>query len=162
MAAAGERTMIRLIESSSAQLRLQEARAFVATHAARGDVWLVGASRGAVDDLARGIAAQAGATVGLHRFSLTQLALHLAGPVLAAQGLAPVTYLGSEAVAARATFDADREAALRYFAPVAKTPGFPRALARTLQELRLAQVDAGRLRAHRLPLGGGDLALLLE
>ena len=135
--------MIRLIESSSAQLRLQEARAFVETHAARGDVWLVGASRGAVDDLARSIAAAAGATIGLHRFSLTQLAARLAAPILAAQGLAPVTYLGSEAVAARATFDAQRDAALQYFAPVAKTPGFPRALARTLQELRLAEVGAG-------------------
>ena len=137
--------MIRLIESSSAQLRLQEARAFVETHAALGDVWLVGASRGAVDDLARSIAAAAGATIGLHRFSLTQLAARLAAPILAAQGLAPVTYLGSEAVAARATFDAQRDAALQYFAPVAKTPGFPRALARTLQELRLAEVGAGRL-----------------
>jgi ATP-dependent helicase/nuclease subunit B len=160
MVAVESALMIRLIESSSAQLRLREARAFVETHAARGDVWLVGASRGAVDDLARAIAVAAGATIGLHRFSLTQLAARLAAPVLAAQGLAPVTYLGSEAVAARATFDADREAALRYFAPVAKTPGFPRALARTLQELRLAQVDAGRLK--RLPLGGADLALLLE
>jgi ATP-dependent helicase/nuclease subunit B len=152
--------MIRLIESSSAQLRLQEARAFVQTHAARGDVWLIGASRGAVDDLARGIAAAAGATIGLHRFSLTQLAARLAAPVLAAQGLAPVTYLGSEAVAARATFDAQRDAALNYFAPVAKTPGFPRALARTLQELRLAEVGPDRLGS--LPLGGGDLAALIE
>src|SRR5260221_13571446 len=88
MAAAGERTMIRLIESSSAQLRLQEARAFVATHAARGDVWLVGASRGAVDDLARGIAAQAGGPVRPHRFSPTPLAPPPAGPVLAGPGLA--------------------------------------------------------------------------
>jgi ATP-dependent helicase/nuclease subunit B len=152
--------MTRLIESSSAQLRLQHARAFVETHAARGDVWLVGASRGAVDDLARSIAAQSGATIGLHRFSLTQLAVRLATPILAEQGLAPVTYLGSEAVAARATFDAQRDAALRYFAPVARTPGFPRALARTLQELRLAQVHAGRLES--LPLGGPDLAVLLE
>jgi ATP-dependent helicase/nuclease subunit B len=152
--------MIRLIESSSAQLRLHEARAFVETHAARGDVWLVGASRGAVDDLARAIAAKAGATIGLHRFSLTQLAARLAAPVLASQGLAPVTYLGSEAVAARATFDAQRDAALSYFAPVAKTPGFPRALARTLQELRLAEVGPARLGS--LPLGGADLAALLE
>ena len=101
---------------SSAQLRLRAARAFVETHAARGDVWLVGASRGAVDDLARAIAASSGATIGLHRFSLTQLALHLAGPVLASQGLAPVTYLGSEAVAARATFDAQKDEALRSLA----------------------------------------------
>jgi ATP-dependent helicase/nuclease subunit B len=154
--------MIRLIESPSAQLRLREARAFVETHAARGDVWLVGASRGAVDDLARAIAAASGATIGLHRFSLTQLAARLAAPVLAAQGLAPVTYLGSEAVAARATFEAQRDGALEYFAPVAKTPGFPRALARTLQELRLAEVNADRIRAKAPELGGPDLAVLLE
>ena len=149
----------RLIESSSAQLRLHEARVFVEAQAARGDVWLVGASRGAVDDLARSIAAAAGATIGLHRFSLPQLAARLAAPILAAQGLAPMTYLGSEAVAARATFEAQRDAELLYFAPVAKTPGFSRALARTLQELRLAEVRADRLES--LPLGGGDLAVLL-
>src|SRR5258706_5002816 len=143
--AVGRPPMIRLIESSSAQLRLQEARAFVEAHAALGDVWLVGASRGAVDDLARAIAASSGATIGLHRFSLTQLAARLAAPVLAVQGLAPVTYLGSEAVAARATFDAQRDGALSYFAPVARTPGLPRALARTLQELRLAQVRPDRV-----------------
>lgn len=151
--------MVRLIESSSAQLRLDAARAFVEAHARDGDVWLVGASRGSVDDLARTIASRTGATIGLHRFSLTQLAARLAAPALADQGLAPVTYLGSEAVAARATFEAHRDGALQYFAPVAKTPGFPRALARTLQELRLAQVTADRLEA--LPLGGGDLSELL-
>src|SRR5207247_10872899 len=110
--------------------------------------------------LARAIAASSGASIGLHRFSLTQLAARLAAPILAAQGLAPVTYLGSEAVAARATFEAQRDAALEYFAPVAKTPGFSRALARTLQELRLADVGPDRLAG--LPLGGGDLAALLD
>jgi len=152
--------MIRLIESSSAQLRLQDARAFVERHAADGDVALVGASRGAVDDLARSIAATKGATIGIHRFSLTQLAARLAAPVLAAQGLAPVTALASEAVAARATFEARRVSALRYFEPVASTPGFPRALARTLQELRLAHVEGARL--DGLPLGGADLSVLLD
>ena len=153
--------MIRLIESSSAQLRLQEARAFVETHAARGDVWLVGASRGAVDDLRaidRGRGRRDDRPASLQpdparrasrrrRFSRRR-------------GWRPSTYLGSEAVAARATFDAQRDAALHYFAPVAQTPGFPRALARTLQELRLAEVDADRLES--LPLGGPDLAALLE
>jgi CRISPR/Cas system-associated exonuclease Cas4 (RecB family) len=151
---------VRLIESSSAPLRLHEARAFAQAHAAHGDVWIVGASRGAADDLARTIALASGATIGVHRYSLTQLALQMAGPILSVQGLAPVTYLGSEAVAARTTFDAHREGALRYFAPVARTPGFPRALARTLQELRLAQVSSDRLKA--LPLGGADLADLLD
>src|SRR5262245_60909752 len=150
---------IRLIESSSAQLRLDEARRFVETHA-HADVWIVGATRGAVDDLARAIAAQKGAAIGLHRFSLPQLAARLAAPVLAAEERAPATYLGTEAVAARATFDALNDGALTYFAPVARTPGFPRALARTVQELRLAAVNPGALEA--LPLGGRDLAALLE
>jgi len=151
---------VRLVESSAAQLRLAEARAFVRAQAARGDVLVVGASRGAADDLARAVAIESGATIGLHRFSVSQLAARLAAPVLASRELAPSPYLASEAVAARATFDATREDALRYFLPVVHTPGFPRALARTLQELRLADVSASALNA--LPLGGQDLAALLE
>jgi ATP-dependent helicase/nuclease subunit B len=153
-------THVRLIESSSAQLRLDEARAFVQREAAYGDVWVVAASRGAADDLARTIAVGAGATMGLHRFSVTQLALRLAAPVLVAMERAPATFLGSEAVAARATFDAVNDEGLTYFAPVARTPGFPRALARTVYELRFAGIEPDALAA--LPLGGRDLAALLN
>ncbi len=153
-------TNVRLVESSAAQQRLDEARAFVERALPSGEVLLVGASRGSVDDLARSIASGARATVGLHRFSFTQVAVRLAGPVLAAGERAPVTWLASEAVAARAAFEADRDGALEYFAPVARTPGFAPALARTLQELRLAQVPGDALAA--LPLGGRDLATLLD
>jgi hypothetical protein len=67
--------------------------------------------------------------------------------------------LGAEAVAARAVFTAIRGGSLRYFQPVAASPGFPRALARTLQELRLAGLDAETVRgAHP---GHADLADLL-
>ena len=152
--------MTRLVESSSAHLRLEAARAFAREHATRGDVWLVGASRGAADDLARSIAVETGASIGLHRFSLGQLAARLAAPVLAEEDRAPATYLGSEAVAARATFDALRDDELSYFAPVAHTPGFPRALARTVQELRLAAVEPAAL--GRLSFGGRDLAALMQ
>ena len=151
---------IRLVESSAAELRLAEARAFVRAHAADGDVLLVGASRGAVDDLARSIALTTGATLGIHRLSVTQLAARLAAPLRAAEGRAPATSLASEAAAARAAFDAGRDRALTYFEPVAHMPGFPLALARTLQELRLAGVPAESLGA--LPLGGADLAILLQ
>lgn len=154
-------TTIRVVESAAAGARLAEARAFAAACGARGDdVLLVGATRGAVDDLARSIAVGAGASLGLHRFSVTQLAARLAAPALAARGTAPSTPLGSEAVAARAVFEAGRDGGLSYFEPVANTPGFPRALARTIQELRLAGVTAAALGA--LPLGGRDLAALLE
>ena len=102
---------------------------------------IVGASRGAADDLARGWSRKArGGALGLHRFSFTQLAAHLAAPVLAARGAVPVTRIGTEAVAARAAFEAAHDGELSYFAPVAATPGFPRALARTLNELALARV----------------------
>src|SRR6185369_4455173 len=117
MAAAEGANMTRLIESSSAQLRIQAARAFVQTHAAGGEVWVVAATREAADDLSRTIAAAAGATLGVHRFSLGQLAARLAAPVLVEHERAPATYLGSEAVAARATFDTLRAGELTYFAP---------------------------------------------
>jgi CRISPR/Cas system-associated exonuclease Cas4 (RecB family) len=151
---------ILLVESAAADLRLASARRFVGRHAPRGDVLIIGASRGAADDFARTVAAHGGATIGLHRFSLTQLAARIAAPILAADGVAPSSPLGREAVAARAAFDARTDGALRYFAPVASTPGFSRALARTLGELRLAGIGAEPLRA--LPLGGADLAELLE
>lgn len=152
---------IRVVESSATEQRLAEARAFIAARSAGGDdLLLVGASRGAVDDLARSVAAETGATLGLHRFSVTQLAARLAAPALAGQGLAPSTALGSEAVAARAVFEAGRDDGLAYFTPVSRTPGFPRALTRTIQELRLAGVTAEAV--GRLPLGGRDLATLLD
>jgi CRISPR/Cas system-associated exonuclease Cas4 (RecB family) len=150
---------LRIVESSEAALRLATAHEWLLTHADRGAV-IVGASRGAADDLARAVAQARGGALGLHRFSFTQLAAHLAAPVLASRGTVPVTRVGSEAVAARATFEARHEGELQYFAPVASTPGFPRALARTLNEIALARVDADALR--RLPLGGADLAALLE
>ena len=152
--------MIRVVESASNELRLAEARAFIRSELGKGDLLLVAASRGAADDLARSIAIEAGATLGLHRFSLTQLAARLAAPILAVDRRSPATHLGSEAVAARAAFESVRNDALTYFGPVAATPGFPRALARTLQELRLAHVSSADLAG--LPLGGADLSLLLD
>jgi CRISPR/Cas system-associated exonuclease Cas4 (RecB family) len=151
---------LRIIEGSDAAQRLSEARAWVSARSDRPGVLIVSASRGAADDLARSVAAAGGGAIGLHRFSITQLAAHVAASVLAARGIAPASFIGGEAVAARATFEASRAEELGYFGPVARTPGFPRALARTLHELMLARVGAAELAG--LPLGGSDLAHLLE
>jgi CRISPR/Cas system-associated exonuclease Cas4 (RecB family) len=151
---------LRIYVSSLAADRLAAARDLLLSRAPNTQAVLVGPTRGAADDLARDVASRLPATIGLHRFSLTQLAARNAIVALASAGQTPSTWLGAEAVAARAAFTATRERALSYFAPVASTPGFPRALARTLQELRLAGVDARRLlHASR---GGADLANLLE
>jgi ATP-dependent helicase/nuclease subunit B len=150
----------RIYISSLAADRLSVARDLLRARAPIIPTLVIGASRGAADDLARDVAAGQPATFGLQRVSLTQLAARSAIVALASEGHTPSTWLGAEAVAARAAFDAMRQHSLTYFAPVASTPGFPRALARTLQELRLAGVDARQLlRASR---GGSDLADLLE
>jgi ATP-dependent helicase/nuclease subunit B len=150
---------LRIIESPQASARLREAQRWLAARTDRGAL-IVSASRGAADDLARAVALSRGATAGLHRFSFAQLAARLAAPILAARGIAPATLIGSEAVAARATFDARQDEGLTYFGAVAGTPGFPRALARTLHDLAMAGVEPPALRD--LPLGGPDLARLLQ
>jgi CRISPR/Cas system-associated exonuclease Cas4 (RecB family) len=151
---------LRVVVSSSAEERLSRAREFVRAVTPGTRVMLVGASRGAADDLARDVAASVPATFGIQRLSLTQLAARGAMLTLASHGVAPSSWLGAEAVAARAVFDARHAASLVYFEPVASTPGFPRALARTVQELRQARVDPGSIGG--LPLAGRDLADLLQ
>jgi len=140
--------------------RLARAREAVRGCPPGSRVLIVGASRGAADDLARSAAAGVPATFGIQRLSFTQTAARRALLALAADHRTPSTPLGAEAVSTRAVFDAVQAPALRYFAPVAKMPGLPRALARTLQELRLAGIGAGALAAR--PQAGADLAWLLE
>jgi CRISPR/Cas system-associated exonuclease Cas4 (RecB family) len=151
---------LRVCVSASAADRLASAHDVVRGCAPGTRVLIVGASRGAADDLARRVAATVPATFGLQRLSLTQLAAKTAIFTLASDGLTSSTWLGTEAVAARVAFDATKEGSLAYFGAVSSTPGFPRALARTLQELRLAGVHASQLTG--LPLAGPDLADLLE
>src|SRR5688500_6187890 len=106
---------VRIVESSAANARLDAARDFVRSRMGARDILTAGASRAAADALATSLAAVTTATIGIHRSSLTDLAARLAAPVLAANRLAPATSLGSEAVAARAAFDARQSGALQYF-----------------------------------------------
>jgi ATP-dependent helicase/nuclease subunit B len=151
---------VHIVVSDFAAARLEAARQFVLAVPPASEVLIVSASRGAADDFARLVARGRGATFGLYRFSLTQLAARLAAPLLARRRVSATTALGVEAVSARALFDADREGTLLYFAPVAGMPGFPRALARSLEALAVAGVAPRALRA--LPEAGGDLADLFD
>ena len=151
---------LRVCISAAAADRLVVARGHLIANPAGTRILIVGASRGAADDFARDAARGRPATFGIQRLSLTQLAARSAMMPLAAAGLAPSTRLGAEAVAARAVFDATNARSLAYFTPVADTPGFPRAVARTMHELRLTGVDGMVLSG--LPLAGKDLAGLLD
>jgi len=135
----------RIFEAASSAARLEAAAKFLRQFPADYPITIVAATRGAADDFARSIASERGATLGVTRLSLTQLAARTAVVALATEGKTPTSGLGAEAVAARAVFTALRDESLRYFAPVADSPGFPRALARTLQELRLAGITASAL-----------------
>jgi len=91
--------------------------------------------------------------------TFVQLAADLARPSMSELGLAPLSSLGLEALAARVVYATRAANRLKYFNPVSALPGFARALARTLAELRLAGVRTGPLAASGEP--GEDLARLL-
>lgn len=152
--------MVRVVTSTSAAARIAAAAQLLDRLSPGGEALVVGASRGAADDFARGVTRGSAATFGISRFGLAELAARAAAVPMARSGHAPATEAAMEAIAARAVFDAEARGALTHLAPVADTPGFPRALARTLHELRLALVAPGQL----TPLQGSppDLAYLLE
>jgi ATP-dependent helicase/nuclease subunit B len=103
-----------------------------------------------------GIAYRTQGIPGLHRTTLIQFAAELAKPAMATLGLAPLSALGVEAIAARVIHESRP---FVYFEAVAAMPGFARALARTLGELRLARVSPESLAKTGAP--GEDLARLL-
>lgn len=152
--------MVRILQSPCSNDRLSAACKFVRGFKAGSELLLLGSSREIIDDFVRELSHATTATFGLHRFSLTQFAARMAAAGLGRRQLAPVTALGTEAVAARASFEAARRGALKYFLPVAMRPGFSRAVAATVTELRLAGLSPNSI-AH-LGDAGSDLAELMK
>lgn len=150
----------RLLVAADAASRLGAASAWLAAIPARDEVLVVAPGWEACDELVRAELGGAGARFGVVRLTLERLAARLATPALVRAGRAPATGLSHAAVAARAVHLLEARGAFTYFAPVADRPGFPPAVARTLEELRMHDVGAERLRA--LPRGGADLAHLAD
>ncbi|MEK6286346.1 MAG: PD-(D/E)XK nuclease family protein [Acidobacteriota bacterium] len=149
-----------LIISRDSATRLSAAAEWLNSYSLDAEILIVSPTREAGDEFVRNAALSSGARFGLQRLTLDRLAASLAAPVLALRGLAPTTSLSLEALTARAIHLLVSDGALSYFAPVAKRPGFPRAVSRTLDELRMNKVDIEAIR--RLPRGGPDLAALAE
>jgi hypothetical protein len=141
----------------SAAARLADARARIA--AIDPPMAIIAATRFAADEFAFSLAAEKGATFGISRSSVAELVVTIAIRALSRDGLTPSAPLSDEAVAARITDDLMTDQALKYFAPVAEMPGFPRALSRTLGELRMAALDPSRLKGHA---ANDDLSVLLQ
>ena len=99
-------------------------------------------------------------SLGLHSLSLTQVTSELALLRSAELGLAPLSRLGEEAVAARITHRLNSGQHLEYFRPVAPFAGFASALASTISEVRLAGIEAATIAADTGALA--DLQRLLR
>jgi ATP-dependent helicase/nuclease subunit B len=146
-----------LIRSRSNARLLERAAGFLSENS-RSEILVLAPTRAAANELA--LAAFERGCQGIHALTITQLAAQLAARSLAQAKLAPISHLGTEALANRTIHGARRANELHYFEPVAQMPGFPRAAARTIAELRLEAVELPDLAATGAP--GSDLARLME
>jgi ATP-dependent helicase/nuclease subunit B len=137
--------------------RIRRARAWLEGRAAAEEVLIVGATLDAANELARSIAKEKAAAFGWHRLTLPQLAAAIAAPALATRGLIPLSRIGTDAIVARLVHRLNEEGRLGRYQTVAAAPGFPRAAAGAITELRLARLPLDSVAAS-VP----DLVPLIE
>ena len=130
--------------------RIGRALAWLEGRAPAEEVLIVGATLDAANELARGVAKEKGAAFGWHRLPLSALAASIAAPVLATRGLIPLSRIGSEAIVARLVHRLSEEGRLGRYQAVAAAPGFPRAVAGVITELRLGRFPPDAI-AGRVP-----------
>lgn len=145
-----------LVQSRSNVTLLGHASEFLTQQSADTEVLIIAPTRAAANELAAH-AFQPGCQ-GVHTLTLTQLAAQLAAQPMGRQAIAPISRLGIEALAARIVHAAASAKRLQYFTPVAQMPGFARALAKTLTELRLQDATPEGDLAHLLSLYEQELA----
>jgi ATP-dependent helicase/DNAse subunit B len=151
--------MRKFVTAVSTRDRLKAAADFLTSYSDQERL-LVSATRTAGDELLRGICSQAGFVFGVHRFTVPQLAIQIATTRLIAAGKTVLAGVAVDALAASAVHSCRQERELAWFEPVANTPGFFRALAATITELRLNNVDHKRLKGSGA--AGQDVANLLR
>lgn len=150
----------RLLISRDTSARLGTAAEWLNQFPADAELTLVAATLSASDELARTAAGERGARFGLHRFALGQLAARSANLALANAGRTTSSFLTLVALVARSVHLLIESRPFTYFQPVARTPGFPVAAARTIEELRMNGLTAQEISA--VNPAGPDLAALLD
>jgi ATP-dependent helicase/nuclease subunit B len=151
--------MLKVLISPAASDRLSAAAQFLSGFPHAAEIFIIGGTRAAADDFVRQYARLQGATFGIHRFSLVQLAARISALRLAANGQVPCSALGIEAAVVRAVHDAHSNGSLQYFSSVALLPGFAKAVRATTSELRAAGIAADDL--EHLPPPASDVSSLL-
>ena len=129
---------------ASAASRHRIARAGEWLHARRPaeEVLIIGPTLGAANELTHGLAQEKRASFGYHRLTLGQLASALARPTLSAQRTVPLGALGILAVTNRAIHTLSEAGALGRYSNLTSGPGFARAIANVITELRLERIEA--------------------
>ncbi|HLY15678.1 MAG TPA: PD-(D/E)XK nuclease family protein [Bryobacteraceae bacterium] len=145
--------MHRLVQSASYAVLLDGAAEFLASMRDYPEILVIAHTRGAADDFVRS-ACQTG-FIGVHRTTLTGLAVDLAEAPRARAGLTPLSALSAEAMVARVIHKLKADG-IPYFQPVADTPGLARAVAASIAELR--QGDVRPEAVEGTGLAGSDLA----
>src|SRR5262245_46801755 len=136
-----------VVTSVAGSSRIEHARAWLDARSSADEVLVLAATLDGASGLARSLTNEKGAAFGWHRVTLAQLAGTFALPDLAAQGLVSISQLGTEAMVARLIHQLTVEGRLGRFDPIATTPGFPRAIARVISELRLSRLSTNDVTA---------------
>jgi RecB family exonuclease len=134
-----------LILATSARVRLQAAQAWLQTFAPDREVLVLAPHAGAGDQLVHALVADSGTRFGIRRFTLSRLASRYAAQELARRHAVPCTSLSLAAVVTRAVHRVADEVGDGLLSRVTSRPGFPRAIARTFEDLRAADVSEDRL-----------------
>jgi len=135
------------VTSASSRRRLERARAWLEAREPDEELLVVGATVDAANELARQVVSRKGAAFGWHRIGLSQLVSIVAARELAHRGVVPLTRIGADAITTRLIHRLRGERKLGRYASVSETPGFPRAIAGVIAELRSAGVHSGELDA---------------
>jgi RecB family exonuclease len=150
----------RLMVAAESAIRVGAAADWLRAKPRDAELLILAPTWEAADDLVRSDATQVGARFGLKRLTLDRLARQLASPELANRRRVPANELSLAAVVARVVHDLQAEGALGHFTPVAKRPGFSRAVTRTLLELRMNAPDGAAMAG--LGRESQNLAVLAE
>ena len=119
------------ISATNYEVCVQQAVDFVRRYSAASEVLIVAPTTEAANEVVR--RACESSLLGVHAITLRNLARVLAEDRLHSMGLQEITAVAREAVVAKIA----AETKLSYFHPVSRTPGFPKALSRTIRELRM-------------------------
>jgi len=136
-----------IIIASASHRRIARGRAWLEAHAPAEELLIVAPTLDAANELARTVVRTNGAAFGYHRVTLGQLAAAFATPALAARHKVPLGRLGVTAVANRAIHKLAERGELGLYERIAASPGFARAIAQVITELRLEQIASDALRA---------------